>query len=298
MHYLEQAIDKSLLPCNIYRITFMGAAFFITLREGLEAALIITVVLAYLRTLGRKDQFKFVFSGSLLAVIASIIVAVFVYFFIGRLEGAAKAYTEGIISLVAAFVLTWMVFWMKGQSKAIGKDLRRSVDIALSKGSVVAVASIVFLGVLREGIETGLFLLAIFFQNKAVIPALGVASGLLGAGIIGYLVYAGSKLINLKLFFRVTAGFIILVGAGMLSNSIHAFQELGIVNVYLGKAWNLSGVPIIGSGVTAIFLKGIIGWKPDPSVGQAFVWTSYLVLATWFYYFSDNVISLTEAPKK
>ena len=209
----------------------MGTAFLITLREGLEAALIIAIVMAYLRTLGRKDQFKFVFSGAIAAVVISLVIALLVFIYLGKLEGATEQFIEGVVSLLAAGVLTWMIFWMRGQSKTIGKDLRGRVDSALTKGSIIAMASVVFIGVLREGVETGLFLIAVFLQNTAVDAMFGAVAGLLTAGIIGYLVYTGSKIINLKLFFQVTGGFIILVAAGMLSNAIHEFQELGVISM-------------------------------------------------------------------
>ena len=90
-----------------------------------------------------------------------------------------------------------------------------------------------------------------------------------------------------RLFFQITGGFIILVAAGMLSTSINEFQEAGILNIYLTEAWNLSSIPIIGSGPTATFLKSFIGWRPDPSVGQTFAWTAYLLVVTWLFYFPD-----------
>lgn len=264
----------------------MGTAFLITLREGLEAVLILAIVLAYLRSLGRTDQFKFVFFGAIAAVIISLVVASLVFIFLDSLEDTAEQFSEGFVSLLAASVLTWMIFWMKGQSKMIGKNLMGGVDSALSKGSIIAMASIVFIGVLREGVETGLFLIAVFLQNTVVDAMVGAIVGLLAAGIIGYIAYTGSKLINLRLFFQVTGGFIILVAAGMLSNAIHEFQELGVISIYLRPAWDLSSVPIIGSGAVAYILKSVIGWRPDPSIGQAFVWSSYLILASLFFYFS------------
>lgn len=276
----------------------MGTAFLITLREGLEAALIIAIVMAYLRTLGRKDQFKFIFVGAIAAVVISLVIALLVFIYLGKLEGATEQFIEGVVSLLAAGVLTWMIFWMRGQSKTIGKDLRGRVDSALTKGSIIAMASVVFIGVLREGVETGLFLIAVFLQNTAVDAMFGAVAGLLTAGIIGYLVYTGSKIINLKLFFQVTGGFIILVAAGMLSNAIHEFQELGIISIYLRSAWDLSSVPIIGSGTVASIMKSVIGWKPDPSIGQAFVWVSYLILAGLFFYFSDFLPKSTKKIRK
>ncbi len=265
----------------------MAAAFFITLREGLEAALIIAIVLAYLRSLGRTDQFKFIFLGTAIAIVISILIASVIFFSIGALEGTAKNIIEGTVSLSAAIILTWMIFWMRGQSKTLGLDLKNKANRAIKTGSIVAMMSVVFFGVLREGVETGLFLIAVFLNNINIFSIIGSVVGLLGASIIGYLVYKGSRTLNLRLFFQITGGFIILVAAGMLSTSINEFQEAGILNIYLTEAWNLSSIPIIGSGPTATFLKSFIGWRPDPSVGQTFAWTAYLLVVTWLFYFPE-----------
>lgn len=266
----------------------MASAFFITLREGLEAALIIAIVLVYLRSLGRTDQFKYIFFGTLIAVVFSILIAFVIFFSIDGIEGIAKNTIEGVVSLIAAVVLTWMIFWMRKQAKNFGRDLRDKTNQALKAGSV-AMILVVFTGVLREGIETGLFLIAVFLTNNSTASGLGALTGLLGASAIGYLVYKGSRVINLRLFFQVTGGFIILVAAGMLASAIHEFQEAGILNIYLTQAWNLNSIPLIGSGQTAVILKSLVGWRPDPSIGQAFVWTTYLLIITWLFYVPDPI---------
>ena len=264
----------------------MSADFLITFREGLEAALIIAIVLAYLRSLGRTDQFKYVFLGAISAIIISLIVAIGVFVSIGKLEGRAEQLTEGSVSLLAAGVLTWMIFWMRSQSMTVGKDLRSNVDAALTKGTLVAMASVVFIGVLREGIETALFLIAVFINNTTVFAGIGSLVGLVGAASIGALVYKGSSFIKIKLFFQITGGLIILIAAGLLSNGIHEFQESGIINIYLSRAWDLTWFPPLSDGQLAEFLKSIVGWRPNPSVGQAVAWVTYLTAATWFFYFA------------
>lgn len=265
----------------------MAATFFITLREGLEAALIIVIVLVYLRSLGRTDQFKFIFLGTTIAIVISILTAFVIFFSIGSLQGTAKNIIEGIVSVLAAVILTWVVFWMRDQSKTLGLSLRNKANRAIKTGSIVAMISVVFFGVLREGVETGLFLIAVFLNNTNIFSIVGSVVGLIGASIIGYLVYKGSRTINLRIFFQVTGGFIILVAAGMLSTSIHEFQEAGVLNIYLAEAWNLSSIPIVGGGQSAAFLKSFVGWRPDPSVGQAFAWTAYLLIVTWLFYFPN-----------
>ncbi|MCH7541963.1 FTR1 family protein [Patescibacteria group bacterium] len=276
----------------------MGPAFLITLREGLEAVLIIAIVLAYLQTLGRVDQFRHIYLGVAIGVGISLLIAILVFVSIGNLQGKAGELTEGFISLLAAGILTWMIFWMRGQSRTIGHELRNKVDSALTKGSMIAMVGVVFIGVLREGIETGLFLIAVFINSTFESAGIGALGGLTTAAAIGYLVYTGSKKINLKLFFQITGGFIILVSAGMLSNAFHEFQEAGIFNIYMTSAWDLTSVPLIGSGQIAIFLKSIVGWRPDPTVGQAFVWLAYLTIATWLFYFAGTPTKLNKPSEK
>src|SRR3990170_3823305 len=145
----------------------MGAAFLITLREGLEAALIVAIVMAYLRQLGRADRFGWVAAGTLGGVAVALAVGVSVYLAVGELEGRAEQFTEGITALAAVGVLTWMVFWMRRQARTIGAELRGRVDRALAGGAVLGLVSIVFIGVTREGIETSLFLLTVLFDSGA-----------------------------------------------------------------------------------------------------------------------------------
>src|SRR3990172_1567904 len=145
----------------------MGAAFLITLREGLEAVLIVAIVLAYLRQLGRGDQFPPVVAGALGGALVSLGAGIGVYLALGELEGRAELYVEATTALLAGAVLTWMVFWMRRQARSLGGELRGQVDRALMRGAVLGMVAIVFIGVLREGLETALFMLTIVFDAGA-----------------------------------------------------------------------------------------------------------------------------------
>ncbi|MEX0616859.1 MAG: FTR1 family protein [Candidatus Woykebacteria bacterium] len=268
----------------------MGSSFLITLREGVEAALIVAIVLAYLRTIKRTDQFKFVYIGAVLGVLVSLLAAVIIFIFIGGLEGRAEQITEGIVSVAAAGVLTWMIFWMKKQSRTIGQDLRNRVDRALTSGVAFGVTSVVFVGVLREGIETSLFLVAVFLGSNLLTSGLGAMLGLLAAVLIGVAFYTGSKKINIKLFFQLTGAFVIIVAAGLLSKGVHEFQEAGLINFYSWTAWDLTSLPIIGEGQISEFMKSLVGWTPTPSAGQALAWTVYLTTTTLLFYSSKDFL--------
>ena len=267
----------------------MGAAFLITLREGLEAALIVSIVMAYLRHLGRADQFAWVAAGALAGVAASIIVGASVYLAVGELEGRAEELTEGIIALVAVGVLTWMIFWMREQARTVGGALRSRVDRALASGAVLGLSMIVFLGVVREGLETALFLLAVIFDSGAFNTAVGAFAGSAVAIILGYGMYRGSQRIDLRLFFQITGGTIIIVAAGLLGKGVHELQEAGVIGTLLERVWTVDGNPVFGHGQFAAFLKGLFGWSPHPSIEQLTAWALYLSTATWFFYFGGRL---------
>ena len=267
----------------------MGAAFLITLREGLEAALIVSIVLAYLRHLGRADQFAWVAAGALAGVAASIIVGTSVYLAVGELEGRAEELTEGIIALVAVGVLTWMIFWMREQARTVGGALRSQVDRALAGGAVLGLSMIVFLGVVREGLETALFLLAVIFDSGAFNTAVGAFAGSAAAIALGYGIYRGSHRLDLRIFFQITGGMIIVVAAGLLGKGVHELQEAGVIGTLREHVWVVDGNPVFGHGHFAAFLKGLFGWSPHPSIEQLAVWALYLSIATWIFYFGGRL---------
>jgi high-affinity iron transporter len=263
----------------------MGAAFLITLREGLEAALIVTIVLAYLRQLGRADQFGWVAAGALAGLAVSLGVGTGLYLAIGELEGRGEQVAEGVIALVAVGVLTWMIFWMRSQARTIGAELRGRVDRALATGAVFGLASIAFVGVLREGVETSLFLMAVLFDVGAGSTAIGAFGGLALAVALGYVIYRGGQRINLRLFFQLTGGLIILVAAGLFSRGVAWLQEAGVFKTYLWPLWNVQDNAVIGRGVFAEFLNGLFGWNPRPSVEEFVAWVAYFGVAGWLFYF-------------
>lgn len=267
----------------------MGAAFLITLREGLEAALIVSIVMAYLRHLGRADQFAWVAAGALAGVAVSIVAGTAVYLAVGELEGRAEELTEGIIALVAAGVLTWMIFWMREQARTAGSMLRSQIDRALAGGAVLGLSTIVFLGVVREGLETALFLLAVIFDSGAFNTAVGAFAGSAAAIMLGYGMYRGSQRIDLHIFFQITGGMIIIVAAGLFGKGVHELQEAGVIGTLLEHVWTVDGNPVFGHGQFAAFLKGLFGWSPHPSIEQLTAWALYLSTATWFFYFGARL---------
>ncbi len=258
----------------------VGSSLLITLREGLEAALIVAIVLAYLKRLGRERDFGSVWLGTGAAVAISIAVGAVVFGAVGELEGRAEEITEGVIAFVAAGVLTWMIFWMARQARHIKNQLHAKVDEALIGGSTFALAAIAGVAVLREGLETALFLLsASVGAESSASQLVGGVIGLVVAVAIGYLVYRGSRKVNLRLFFRVTGVLIVLFAAGLLAKGVHEFQEAAVFGTANEHAWDLTEVSVLNPDESTVgeFLGGLFGWSPEPSIEMVLVYLAYLI---------------------
>lgn len=258
----------------------MGTSLLIMVREGFEAALVVAIVFAYLRRIGRLDLGRAVWQGVVIAAAISVVVGVVVHVSIGNLEGAARLRSFAAISLLALSVLTWMVFWMRRQSRAIKGDLEARVDAAIASTSVQrAVTAVALLAVLREGIEAALFLIAAATEEAGWDVLVGALIGLAIASALAALVYAGGRSLPIKAFFGVTGVVLIVFAAGLVSRTVLYLQIAGD----LGSA-NLNGVyDLTGHGwltqstETGRFLAAMFGWDPRPSVEQVVAYLAYLV---------------------
>lgn len=264
----------------------MGAAFVIALREGIEAALIVSILLAYLRQLGRQDRARVVWWGTGAAIAISAAVGTAIFVVGAEFEGTAEEVFEGLVTLTAVAVLTWMIFWMRRQGARIKADLHDKVDSALLTGGA-ALAAIAFFAVLREGVETALFLFAAA-QGTAVDSGsvagqvVGALLGLLLAVALGVLLYRGAVRINLRTFFRLTGGILIVIAAGLFAFSIHELQEAGWFPFLESTAFDVSGALPDDSGVGAI-LRGLLGYNADPSILEVVAWLGYLLTVGALY---------------
>lgn len=268
----------------------MGAAFLITLREGIEAALIVSIILAYLRQVGRRDRALVVWWGAGAALAVSVAVGAVIFAAAGEFEGKAEEVFEGLVSLFAVGVLTWMIFWMRRQAARIKSELRERVESALVAGGL-ALAMLAFVVVLREGIETALFL---FATAKATAQGAGgawgqVAGAMLGlttAVILGVLLYRGGIRLNLRTFFRVTGALILVVAAGLFAFSIHELQEAGYLAFGTAIAFDISSVLSDQHGFGAV-LRALVGYQDAPSILEVVAWIGY-VLITGFLFFRPS----------
>jgi high-affinity iron transporter len=245
------------------------------LREGAEAALLLAIVLAYLHSLDRRREMRWIWIGAGAAAAVAAAAAAVVVATVGSLEGRAEEIVEGVAALVAAAVLTWMVLWMAGHAGSVRSRLREDVAGALAAGGGWALAAVGFLAVLREGLETALFLVAAGDGTGGAGAVLGSVAGLAGAAAVGFLVYQGGRRIDLRLFFRVTGVLVVLFAAGLVARGVHEIEEAGLLPALLDPAWDLGfGDP--GSSIVARVGAEVFGWTPAPSLWQVLSYWAYL----------------------
>ena len=206
----------------------MGAGV-VMLREGFEASLIVGIVLAFLDKTGRRDGFAAVWAGAIAALALSITVGAALFIVGAELEGTAEAVFEGVTMLIAAGLLTWMIFWMRRQARSIRKDLEGQVQSALATGSSLALAVVAFVGVAREGVETALFLFSSVEGSNTVVSLISAALGLAVAIGLGYAFYRGSSRLDLRRFFTITSGLLLVFAGWLLAMGLHELAEGGVI---------------------------------------------------------------------
>ncbi len=255
----------------------------IGLREGLEAALVVVILLAFLVKTNRTWGLRYVWVGVGVAVALSVALGALLTFGTRSLSFEAQEIVGGTASIVAVGFVTAMVFWMKSAARTISGELKGRLDRALDLGPL-AVALVGFLGVGREGLET-----AIFFYATAEaagsgnnVPMLGWVVGIAGAVVLGWLMYKGALKINLSKFFRYTGIALIVVAAGILAYGIHDLQEAAVLPGLTALAFDVSSV-IDPSTWYAALLKGIFNFTPQTTVLQAVAWTVYVATVLWFF---------------
>jgi high-affinity iron transporter len=259
----------------------LGAAL-LTTREGLEASLIVGIVLAYLAKTENRRYFNVIWAGTAAAVAVSIVTGAALFFTVGALEGRAEQIFEGAAMLSAVAVLTWMVFWMRKQAVNIKRELEAKLEGAIAAGSALGLASVVFFAVLREGWETALFLFAISESSSPLATTIGAIVGLVIAISLGVALYMGSRRLNLRQFFTVTGVLLIVFAAGLLAHGIHEFQEAGLLPMTIEHVWNTNGV-INEDSTAGEFLGTLFGYNGDPSLLEVVAWAAYIVIALGYF---------------
>jgi high-affinity iron transporter len=252
------------------------ANYLIGLREGLEAALVVSILVAYLVKVGRRDRLAPVWVGVLAAVAVSLLFGALLTFSSNQMSFTAQEAFGGTLSIVAVAFVTWMVFWMRRTARSLSTELRGRLDAALAMGTGALVLT-AFLAVGREGLETSLFIWsAIQATGQNTQPVLGAALGLLTAVVIGYLFYKGALRINLAKFFLWTGAVLIVVAAGVLSYGVHDLQEAGVLPGLNNLAFDVSGAVPPDSWYGTL-LRGTVNFTPATTWLQAIAWLAYLV---------------------
>ena len=260
----------------------MLVAYLIMLREGIEAALIVGIVAAYLKQTGRARFMPAVWTGVVLA--ATLCLALGIAMNVAEAEFPQKQQElfEGAVALVAVGVLTSMVFWMKKAARSIKTELHDSVDTALShaSGGGMGLVLMAFFAVGREGLESVFFLLATFQQNLGWGPPAGALLGVLSATAFGGAITYGGYKLNLRRFFTGTSALIVFVAAGLLATALRSFHEAGLWNGLQSRAFDLSNL-LPADGTLGTLLSGIFGYQDAPTVGEVTVYFAFLVPALW-----------------
>jgi high-affinity iron transporter len=249
----------------------------ITLREGLEASLIVGIVAAFLVKEGRPDALRTMWIGIAGAVAVCAAVAIGLRYAGQQLPQREQEGLETVVGLIAVAMITYMVVWMRRHSRGLSATLRSEAANALATGSAIALAAMAFLAVLREGFETSVFLLAVFQDATDTAAAgFGAVLGLLIAIALGYGIYRGGVQLNLSRFFRFTGIVLVLVAAGLLATSVHTAHEAGWFNSLQSQAVDLTWLVQPGTVIGSL-LTGMLGLQPSPTVGEAIAYLVYAI---------------------
>lgn len=260
----------------------MFSSFIITLREGLEAALIVSLVLAAVSKAGAVGLVRSVWYGVISAVGVSLATGLLFVLFVGSLPEKVEETVAGVASLVAVAVLTFMVFWMRGQAGKMASDMDVKVAGAAAVGSGWALGLLAFSAVLREGLETALFLFASLKSASTSAGSLGAVLGLVAAVALGYALFRGSVGLDLRAFFRVTGFVLVVVSAGLLAAGIHELQEVGIVPVGVAHLWDAGGILDDRAGLGAM-LHGLVGYNAAPSLVEVVAYGVYVAVVGFLF---------------
>jgi high-affinity iron transporter len=280
----------------------LTTGFLIGLREGVEAALIVAIVLAYVVRTGNGRHIPTIWLGAGSAAIVSLAIGLLIFTTVGSFEEPYEQLFEGSTMLLAAVVVTWMLFWMRRQSMHLRGELHAAVDKVLSSGGAWGLAILAFTAVIREGVETALFLAgqATSADRSAGSVGLGAVVGLGAAVLIGWGFYRGSRRIDLRRFFRWTGIALVFIAAGLLSHAIHELLEVaeiaGVAIVGSQTAFDISAFLSHEQGIGQ-FLRAIFGYSASPEVLTLVVHVTYVVGVLALYLRPVRVITPPTAPQ-
>ena len=267
----------------------MLPAYLLSLREGLEAALIIGIVIGALQKIRRTDLAPKLWYGTLTAVGVSILAAILLTFLGLSLEGSAEQIYEGVTMLVAAGLLTWMIFWMSQQARTLKTELEADVNKAAASRNNNALFWMAFIAVLREGIELAFFITAAFFAGSAenvnantIQTLAGVVLGLGTSILLGWSLFATTVRLDLRRFFQVTGFILILFAGGLVALGIHEFNEVGWIPVIVEHIWDVNTI-VNETSMAGQLLKTLFGYNGNPSLTEMLGYFIYLGIVIVFF---------------
>ena len=275
----------------------MFPTFLIGLREGLEASLVVGILVAYLVKSGNGHRLRPIWGGIAFAVALSLAFGALLQFTSAELSFKAQEAFGGFASLLAVAFVTWMVFWMRRTARFLKTELHGRLDTALTLGPL-ALALTAFVAVGREGLETALFLwAAVQSAEQSATPITGAVLGLLTAVALGYLLYQRAVHLNLKTFFTWTGAGLIIVAAGVFAYGVHDLQEAGILPGLNTLAFDVSQ-QVPPSSWYGTLLKGIFNFSPKTSVLEAIAWVSYVVPVLFLFFRPAAPATPAAAPER
>lgn len=269
----------------------MLANFLIGLREGLEASLVVSILIAYLVKTGRRGDIRYIWAGIVSALVLVVATFTAINLAVGSLPFRTQELVGGTLSILAAGLVTWMIFWMRRTARGLKRELESELADAVTLGPV-AVAFVAFLTVGREGLETAAIMYGTVADAYTPQPFLGAAGGLLVAVLLGYLIYRGAITVNLGKFFTVTGYLLIVVAAGVLAYGIYDLQEAGFLPRLTGDVGGLTNLGNAAFDISSTIppdswygtlLKGTVNFQPNPSWLQVIGWACYLFPVLWLY---------------
>lgn len=251
----------------------MAPSYLLSLREGLEAALIIGIVLGALQKLGRKELNKHVWFGVAASVVLCLVISFLLNILKMEFTGTNQQIFEGLTMLLAAGVLTWMIFWMTRIAPNLKNELEQKTRNVISNQTTSGLFLVAFFAVFREGVELSLFLLAVNTASNPTLTALGAFLGLVSAVILGWALFSSTIKLDIKKFFQVTNLLLIVMAAGMVAYGVHELNEAGIIPAIIDPLWDINWLISDRGNVGSIF-KALFGFNGNPSLTEVI---SYLV---------------------
>jgi high-affinity iron transporter len=272
----------------------MTASFLFALRDGLESALIIGLVAAYLTKIQRRDVLGQVFMGAIGAGLLCLVAGGAAVLILGELPEVVQATFEGTVAVLAIALLTWMLFWMRRQGRRMKGELESGVDSALARGTALGLVAMAFLAVLREGLELTLSVFPLITAGSdGLLVFVGTLLGLLAAGVIGWAIFRMGVRINLGRFFSLTGVVLIFVAGGLAMLAVHEFHEAG----FLPEGpllFDLSGV-LPRDGLLGALLAGLIGYRDAPHLVEGIAYVGYVVPVLTLFVWGDRFMRRSAA---